>query len=287
MIKAWLDATPTDPAPLAAMCEVTDTTFEGCRTRWHLWGDGPVLVLIHGGYGSWTHWIRNIPALAEHHRLLVPDIPGLGDSASPPGDDPQWLGHALADGVRQLAPGAQDIALAGFSFGGAIAGLMLDGLMSRVGRLVLVGASALGLPLNADRRPLLSWRALETDEEVYAANRINLARHMFADPARIDDLAVRLQVENVRRARYRSAWVSRTTLLRDAIARHRVPLAGIWGARDVTCVGHISERRDLIRAFDPAAPFIEIEGAGHWVAYEASTAFNAALAQVLAAQRTK
>ncbi len=281
MTKLRPGPTPTDPAPLAAASETADTVFEGRRTRWHIWGAGPALVLVHGGYGSWTHWIRNIPELSRHHRLLVPDIPGLGDSDMPPGDDPRWIGHALADGVLQLGPDARDVALAGFSFGGAVSGLMLDGLAGRVRRLVLVGASALGLPLNADRPPLLSWRTLETDEEVYAVNRINLERHMIADPARIDELAVRLQVENVRRARYRSAWVSRTTLLRDAIERHRVPLAGIWGARDITCVGHIAERRDIIRKLDPTAPFIEIEGAGHWVAYEASVAFNAALVQVL------
>src|SRR5215510_13000915 len=51
---------------------------------WRVWGAGEPLVLFHGGSGSWTHWIRNIPELSRHNELWVPDIPGLGDSAMPP-----------------------------------------------------------------------------------------------------------------------------------------------------------------------------------------------------------
>ena len=51
---------------------------------WHLWGSGTPLVLLHGGSGSWSHWVKNIEELSKHYRLLVPDLPGLGDSDNPP-----------------------------------------------------------------------------------------------------------------------------------------------------------------------------------------------------------
>ncbi len=30
------------------------------RMVWRSWGSGPALVLLHGGSGSWRHWVRNI-----------------------------------------------------------------------------------------------------------------------------------------------------------------------------------------------------------------------------------
>ena len=57
---------------------------------WRVWGVGEPLVLFHGGSGSWTHWIRNIPELSRHYELWVPDIPGLGGSAMPP---KPWTPH--------------------------------------------------------------------------------------------------------------------------------------------------------------------------------------------------
>src|SRR5258708_35072386 len=51
---------------------------------WRVWGKGTPLVLLHGGTGSWMHWVRNIEELAGDFMLLVPDIPGSGESGNPP-----------------------------------------------------------------------------------------------------------------------------------------------------------------------------------------------------------
>src|SRR5205085_11806944 len=51
---------------------------------WRSWGSGPALVLLHGGAGSWQHWVRTVPAFSATHRVLAPDLPGLGESADPP-----------------------------------------------------------------------------------------------------------------------------------------------------------------------------------------------------------
>src|SRR5438552_16610728 len=50
---------------------------------WHVFGRGEPLVLLHGGTGSWLHWVRNIEPLSADFMLLVPDIPGSGESANP------------------------------------------------------------------------------------------------------------------------------------------------------------------------------------------------------------
>ncbi|RZT12629.1 2-succinyl-6-hydroxy-2,4-cyclohexadiene-1-carboxylate synthase [Kribbella sp. VKM Ac-2569] len=44
-------------------------------------GDGPPLVLLHGGIEcGGAYWAPVIPRLAEQHQLVVPDVPGLGQS---------------------------------------------------------------------------------------------------------------------------------------------------------------------------------------------------------------
>lgn len=45
-------------------------------------GDGPPLVLLHGAIEcGGAVWAPVIPALAAQHRVVVPDLPGLGESA--------------------------------------------------------------------------------------------------------------------------------------------------------------------------------------------------------------
>src|SRR5271165_2810347 len=46
-------------------------------------GEGPPLLMLHGGGPGATgaaNFVRNIPALAERFRLIVPDMPGYGRS---------------------------------------------------------------------------------------------------------------------------------------------------------------------------------------------------------------
>ena len=44
-------------------------------------GDGPPLLLLHGGIEiGGAYWAPIVPALAQRHRVIVPDVPGLGES---------------------------------------------------------------------------------------------------------------------------------------------------------------------------------------------------------------
>src|SRR6476620_4760307 len=80
----------TADADPAAIVDALARTAREVRTPcgdgsmvWRVWGAGEPLVLFHGGSGSWTHWIRNIPELSRHYQLWLADIPGLGDSTMP------------------------------------------------------------------------------------------------------------------------------------------------------------------------------------------------------------
>jgi len=246
---------------------------------WHEWGEGPTVVLLHGGYGSWTHWIRNIDALAADHRVVAADLPGLGDSAMPPEPFTPWsLARILADGLAEMRL-EPPFHLVGFSFGALLAGPLAVILAGRVATLTLVAASGLGM-----RRPpiaLKPWRQLDDADERAAVHAENLATLMFSEPSRIDDLAIGLQVHNTARARIKSRPIARTTVLAETLPDVTAPLSAIYGERDAAAMPDVTDRDIQLRASHPELVFRVIPDAGHWVQYESPGPFNAALLGIL------
>lgn len=253
---------------------------------WRVWGAGRPLVLLHGASGSWTHWIRNVLPLAERFRVLVPDMPGFGDSDLPSGPHTaDLLADAIAPGVDAVIGPSEDFDLVGFSFGAVIAGLVAARLGSRVRTLVLLGAGALGLTPIA--MPTLTPIAPgSTAAEIARAHRENLRLLMIADARRIDDLAVFVQMENISRARFKSGSIPTSDVLLKALPAIRARLAGIWAARDAFSgarAERIEEHRRALAAVHPDLDFRVIPDAGHWIPFEAPEAVNAALLDVLRA----
>ncbi len=107
---------------------------------WRIWGKGPAVVLLHGGYGSWTHWIRNIRPLSECFTVIAPDLPGLGESATPPEPHTaEGLAAIVVQGLAIVLPRQQRLHLAGFSFGGVLGGHVAAQLGERVRAFTVVG----------------------------------------------------------------------------------------------------------------------------------------------------
>ena len=241
---------------------------------WRVWGGGPPLVLLHGGTGSWMHWIRNIEELARDFTVVAPDIPGSGESASPEVPiSADRIGATMAGGLAAIIGTRTNFAIAGFSMGGLIAGYLVRHSGARARCLVLVGATGTGAPRDP-MEPLKSWRRLASDDEKIAAHRRNLGILMIRDPTKIDALAVYIQKANAERSRIRGKHVSHTGTLAECFANFSGRLAGIWGEFDATAVPYLAERAEKLRQFQPRSTFEVFPGAGHWVQYEAATAFN-------------
>ena len=244
------------------------------------WGAGKPLVLLHGGSGSWRHWARNIGHFAATRRVLAPDLPGLGDSASPPDPyTPDSVAGFVADGVAAVLGADAPYDLVGFSFGAMIASRvsLLHG--ARIPSLTVVGAGAMGQPRNA--LGLEKVRRLEGAARV-EGHRINLSRLMIADAAKIDPLALAIQEVNTRHSRMKSPQFAGSTALKDAVAVFPHRLNGIWGSRDAAAFPSVESRRQILLSVRPDIDFRVIDGAGHWVAYEAAAEFNAMLEDMLA-----
>jgi 2-hydroxy-6-oxonona-2,4-dienedioate hydrolase len=255
---------------------------------WRGWGEAgdagaaaPV-VLLHGGAGSWTHWVRNIaPLVAAGRQVWVPDLPGFGDSAPPPtGHDADVLPPWVEAGLAQLV-GPTACELVAFSFGSMVAAFLAAAQPARVARLVLVGAPA----LTADRRPALDlrrWAHLPPGPERRATIRHNLMTMMLADEASAEPLALALHTANLARDRMPLRRLSKTDVLLRTLPAVRCPVHGLWGERDVLYRG----AQDIVEPALARAPDFRgltwLPGAGHWAPFEAPVAFNAALAQALA-----
>ena len=264
---------------VAAEAARLETPCGDGRMIWHLWGNGPPLVLLHGGYGSWTHWIRNVLPLSRAFTVAAPDLPGLGESATPPEPHTaEGLARIIIDGLEVIFPKHAGLHIAGFSFGGVLGGHVAAQLGDRVRAFTIVGSNGLGLV----RQPTDLRRVPEhaSEAETLAVARHNLGALMIADPVKIDELAVYIQSQNAPRGRVKSRRFSRADTLARALPLVKARLDGVWGGRDATAYPHLDDRARALRSIQPGARFEVIPGAGHWVQFEAAERFNPLLAEL-------
>nr|WP_315592360.1 alpha/beta hydrolase [uncultured Cupriavidus sp.] len=257
---------------LAGQAHIHMTEAAGCRIVWRRFGSGPHVLLVHGGHGSWLHWARNIEALAARHTVWVPDLPGFGASGDPAENQMASLIDTVAAGFAQLqVKGSID--LVGFSFGGLTASYLAS-VLPNVGRLALLGPGGHG---GARRQTieLVDWRRAVDAGALADAMRHNVEAFMIADASRVDGLALLAYTESCRHTRFRSKQISRAGGLADALDRFGGPILIAYGEHDVTA-NPAAVLAALVEAHPDRQGAI-VDGAGHWVQYEAHAAINALL----------
>ena len=145
--------------------------------------DAPTLVMLHGFTGSKENWYPLADHLRGRYRLLIPDLPGWGESERQPDADYGYGAQAarVADFIAQLAGTDDGVVLLGHSMGGGIAAVLAGTQPRRVESLVLMDAAGVtfdnrfaqdvlagGHPFGvADRRGLEHY--LQLDEASFAS----------------------------------------------------------------------------------------------------------------------
>lgn len=278
----------TDPEAAILEVESSARRFEtpcgNGRMIWRKWGAGRPVLLLHGGSGSWLHWLTSIPVLAQRYTVWAPDMPGFGDSDLPP--QPYTLDAYAAvveRGLQSLVTDAARLDVVGFSFGGSVAARLARRLDGRFHHVILSGVNFLP-PSGLKRRPV-SLRRIEDPADRIKGVRHNLRAMMIAHERNIDDLALHLYSLDTARRRAPRVPFSGFTGIRDDLPRARAQgqLAVISGADDQV-IGHGGEAQaEALRSLRPDAQYQSLEGAGHWVMYEAAERYNEALLAVLEA----
>ena len=255
---------------------------------WHEWGHesldqgASTLVLLHGGSGSWTHWIRNVaPLVADGFHVLAVDLPGFGDSALPEnGGDVDALIEPL-HAAWQMLRASDHVSFLGFSFGGMTAALWLAAYPQDATNLILVGSPGLGIK-SPHRVPLKGWRHLPTQALQLEAHRHNLLALMLHDENKLDELAMTVHRLNVARDRMPRRRLSGTPIVADALPLIACPVHVIYGEWDALYHGCMTDVENLVKNITPQlASWQLVAGSGHWVQFEAPEAFQVALKKAL------
>jgi 3-oxoadipate enol-lactonase len=105
-------------------------------------GQGPAILLLHAGVADRSMWSEHLePLAAAGYRAVAPDLAGFGEASVEPGEQAPWSDVlALMDELE-----IDRAAIAGNSFGGAVALRVAATAPERVDALVLVSAPAPGV----------------------------------------------------------------------------------------------------------------------------------------------
>lgn len=287
------NTTPARPSPVR-----TERTIEVGRRRIFVTeaGQGEPVVLLHGGGPGATgvsNFSRNIDALAEKFRVIVPDMPGYGqstkdiDQSDPFGD--------LALFVRGLLDelGIERAHLIGNSYGGAAALRLAMDRPDKVNKLVLLGPGGIGTTR------ALPTKGLNSLLNYYGGDgpsreKLNefIREYLVYDASPIDDdlLELRYQasiapevVANPPLRRPSGPTALRTVLRMDLTRDRRLatvdaPTLVIWGVNDK--VNRPSGGPTLANAMPNCSLYLAAR-TGHWVQWERADLFNMLAANFL------
>lgn len=199
-------------------------------------GDGDTLVLLHGFASQKDVWIRFVRHLPDDYRVIVPDLPGHGDSARDPGavhDAP-----FLAAGVGRVldALGVERYHLAGNSLGGMVAVLLAHRRGAQVRTLVLIDAAGVQPPRQSEFERLIA----AGDNPLIVDSRAELARMVelvFVEPPPMPWPAARVLTRRFAARKpfteklWRDIW-GRRELVTPLLPGIAAPTLVVWGEQD-------------------------------------------------------
>jgi esterase len=254
------------------------------RLAVHAAGEGPVVVLLHGLFGSARNLGAVQRALAPQYRVLAIDLRNHGASPHDPAMDYPTM---AADVLETLAAeGALPAAIVGHSMGGKVAMHMALGAPEQVRRLVVAdiapvsypshfggfAAAMLTVPADATRTAADAILAPVVDDPAVRAFLLHNFRPGLGWRIGLAEITAALpQIET---------WVTPGVTPGGAggLGGYPGPTLFISGARS----DYVKpEYHRAIRALFPAVRFVTIKDAGHWLHAEQPGAFAATLAAFL------
>jgi pimeloyl-ACP methyl ester carboxylesterase len=251
------------------------------RIAYERQGQGPALVLLHGGASDRREWRPQLPAFADRYTAVAWDAPGCGASSDPPSSFrfPEYA-DTLAAFIEAL--GLERAHVLGLSWGSTLALELVRRRPDLVRSLVLTAAYAGWRgslpPEEVERRLASTLRDLRGSRETYARA---FATSLFTPgaPARLVEETVGMIAELHPDGAEAMVRAMAEADLRDVLPSIRVPVLLLYGEEDVRSPRQVA--RGLAAAI-PGATLRFVPGAGHQANLEAPGAFNDAVLAFLA-----
>jgi len=213
-------------------------------------GEGPPVILLHSPGETSIWWMRTVPELIKNHHLILPDLPGQGESKKEVNPDQahllKWL-NALIEQTCSTSP-----VLVGHIGGGAIAARYAISNAIRLRHLVLVDSTGLasfrpspkfafGLmkflakPSERNYNGFLSECLFDVDK---------LKREMGSEwkPFLTYNLSLANNPQCKRALRYLMRKFAVPMLAEEDLAAIGCPVSLIWGRHDKAIKLHIAEQ---------------------------------------------
>jgi pimeloyl-ACP methyl ester carboxylesterase len=260
---------------LASAADLSTHSVEIGRTRWVYYegGKGPTIVLLHGYGSNRKVWLKMAKPLTKNFHLIIPDLPGWGDSTRIPGADYGIRAQSkrLAAFLHTLEPGR--VMLVGSSLGGAIAGYYASEHPDRVRSLVLMDSFGLSFKKNA-----FAKKALAGDNPFIFNDRKGyerMAKLVFDQPP---DIPGRFIDVLVARNKANRAFLKRVfnhlrqpgqyEILDDRLDQLTMPVLGVWCHDDrIIDPSALNTLRNGLTSA-PSISVTVINGCGHIPAFE-------------------
>jgi len=269
-VLAWLGRRSLRRAGLAMHRRQTPSGpvvfFEG--------GAGPTLAFLHGAGDQAGSWARTVRPLVRRFHVVVPDLPGHGDSAPANGPLPMETFLAGASAVLDEVTVAVPAIIVGHSLGAWVATLYAARRPERVARLVLVnGGAILGERSDVNLMPRDRAEAARVLAELRDPSSPKVPGYL------LDDIVRQANAGPI--ARMAAAAATLPPFLMDGrLGSIAIPVDLLWGESDRMMP--VAYARRMLEAF-PAARLTMIPRCGHVPQHESPRGFRAALDGVLAA----
>jgi pimeloyl-ACP methyl ester carboxylesterase len=254
----------------------------GIRVAYERAGDGPPVVLLHGGLSDSREWRRQIDGLRDEYTVVAWDAPGCGRSSDPP---ESFRMPDYADSLASLIESCSlsPSHLVGLSFGGTLALELYRRHRELVRTLTLVSAYAgwagsLPADVVAERLDGI-MRELELPGEQVAERWIPDLLTEHAPPDVVKELVA--IISDVRASGVRPmAWAMAESDLTAILGEIEVPTLLLYGEEDRRSPIELAE---ALAAGIPGSTLTVITEAGHQCNIEASDRFNRKLRAFLGA----